>query len=768
MSLIASIWFLVVTLAAGILTGSLLLAYPRRPNPSAFIRFALFTGFVLAAGLLMRPHEDTFTGLDTSCYRLMTAAFSSGRGFHDVDHLLLEMPPEQRRGVLLEFQHWGRDTRDRSFEIPSLATGETRPYFYPSLPLAATGLETVTGIGGDYFVPLLGLLLAVTALYVGAAAGGAYGIAAAGALLIGTPLPAYLLRGYYAEAAGAALVSLVLLSWTPSVRRPTARVLGPFILGLAVCFHPVMIALSLPALIMIMLAPGLSRRHTLLTLTGFIAGLLPLPVMTLLVCQPYGDIFHLQTLLFNLKTNSVHHLLALVICVFTPALGIILFGPERLKHKVHSGLSILMADRRAYAALLLLSCLPLCLPVSFWPGKPLVTRGASEFLDGVRWSYGLVLTAGIAATFSRGAPLVSRALLLLALLLSPLFFYLKGFEQMGLWSQRRLIPLILLLAAALIPALAASLRKLAERRAMLAGLLLAVVAAAALVNPLRWPAPYLVRHEQGARQWVATLSAKFGQQLTFFDYHPFSVPFSLMRQARVAGLSEYGYAALPGLISWLSGRALQEPVIIATAYINPGLEDGLVLRSLAHESLLTRTVRSKTSLPAELAERSFDIDLLAATPITNPSRLQVHKILDDGPLALRGPWGRQSRIESGGKLLPARWSREGSALIGPLPPPGGSVAISVAAAASRDDHGSGQVLVLHPPWEGDGLRLAVSNSLTLASGVLTRPATATGKPAGTGIYHFHAEFPYDPAQAGIRGYENDLGARIHSITITTL
>ena len=767
MSLIASIWFLVVILATGILAGSLLAGW-RRLNPSASIRFALCTGFLLAGWLLLRPHEDTFTGLDTSCYRLMASAFSSGRGFHDTDRTLLEIPREHRRGVLLEFAHWGRDTRDRSFEIPSLATGQTRPYFYPSLPLAATGLETVTGISGDYFVPLLGLLLAVAALYVGAVAGGAYGVAAAGALLIGTPLPAYLLRGYYAEAAGAALVSLVLLAWTPSVRRPTVRVPGPFILGLAVCFHPVMIALSLPAFIMIVLDPGLSRRGSLFSLAGFLAGLLPLPIMTLWVCQPYGDITHLHTLLFNLKTNPVHHLLALVMCVFAPALGLLLLGSERLKHNLHSGLTSLLADRRTYGALLLLACLPLCVPASLWSGKLLVTRGAVEFLDGVRWSYGVVLAAGIAATFSRGAPLLSRALLLLALLLSPLFFYLKGFEQMGLWSQRRLIPLILLLAVALIPALAASLRKLADRRIILAGLLLALVAAAALVNPLRWPAPYLVRHEQGARQWVATLSAKLGPRLTFFDYHPFSVPFSLTRQARVAGLSEYGYPALPGLMSWLSGRASQEPVIIATAYMNPGMEDGLVLSALSHESLLTRTVRTKTSLPAEMAERSFSIDLLEAIPITHQPRLEVHKILDDGPLALRGPWGRQSRIESGGKLLAARWSREGSGLIGPLPPPGGSITVTVAAAASRDDHVAGQVLVLQPPWEGGGLRLAFSNALTLVSGVLTRPANASGNPARTGVYHLHAESPYDPAKAGIRGYEHDLGARIHSITITPL
>ncbi|MEI8352671.1 MAG: hypothetical protein WCG36_10235, partial [bacterium] len=104
----------------------------------------------------------------------------------------------------------------------------------------------------------------------------------------------------------------------------------------------------------------------------------------------------------------------------------------------------------------------------------------------------------------------------------------------------------------------------------------------------------------------------------------------------------------------------------------------------------------------------------------------------------------------------------------PLPPPGGSVTVTLTAAASRDDDIAGQVLVLQPPWKGDGLRLAVSNAFTVVSGVLTRPASAAGSSVRTGIYRLHADHPYDPAKAGIRGYEHDLGARIHSITITPL
>ena len=766
-SVVSSIWFLAVVLSTGILVGSILAGlWPSLPSARSCGRVGVFLAVAASALLLLRPHEDTFTGLDTSCYRLMGRAFVEGRGFHDVDTTLLSMPPDQRRAVLLEYQLWGRDTRDRSFEIPALATCVTQPYFYPFLPLAAAGLEIVTrGISGDFFVPVMGLLLFTVILFAGAAAGRKIGWIAAAALLIGSPLPAYFFRGYHAEAVGAALACLVLTGLSCSIRRPSFRLLAPVVLGLAVCFHPVSIALSLPALVMILADPTRSRRGVILSLAGFALGLLPLLAATLWVCQPYGDIANIKVILHNLSVNAVHRLLAIFAGGFAIAIGVVGFSSTAFKERIRMTVSALLKNRFSYLLLLLMAATPLLIPVSLWPGKGLAVQGIREFHDAVRWGYGLLLAVGVISTFLRDTPLFPRAMLFLTVLLSPLFFYLKGFEQMGLWSQRRLLPLALLLIVALTPALSALCNRFSRLR-WIAVSVTAILAGAALSNPIRWPAPWLVRHEQGTQAWVARVSKKIGTPLTVFDYHPYAVPFSLMNPSRVIGLSAYGAPALPGLMSWLATRSSHEPVHIVTAYSNPGVEDGMVLTELSHEVMTTRRVVSKTSLPAESRLRTFDMTLMEARPATGDPAFALHKILDDGLLALRGPWGRGSPIQAGEALLPARWSREGSGIIGPLPRPGQSITIALTAAASRDDGEWGQTLRIQPPWDGSSLSLPVSNDLTRVAGALTRPDVPQPDSARTGIYRIYSKKPYNPNLVGIRGYESDLGARIHSITIT--
>jgi hypothetical protein len=116
-------------------------------------------------------------------------------------------------------------------------------------------------------------------------------------------------------------------------------------------------------------------------------------------------------------------------------------------------------------------------------------------------------------------------------------------------------------------------------------------------------------------------------------------------------------------------------------------------------------------------------------------------------------------------MLPARWSREGSGVIGPVPLPGQTVRIVIEAAASRDDGVDGQALRIIPPWGGEGLALSVSNDYCSVSGLLLRPLDKKDTGLRTGIYRVSADKPYDPAKAGIKGYDADLGARIHRISI---
>ena len=193
------------------------------------------------AALLLRPHEDTFTALDHSGYRLMAAAFRAGRPFHDTDHLLLETPPVLRNAFMLLPTMGERNTRDRSFLIRSLWDARTEPFFYPILPLCAAGLDVLAPVvqGLDIFVPLLGLVFFAAFAGVGAARGGAAGVVAAAALALGSPLPAWIFRGFYAEAAGGALLALSSLAFCS--RDPRAAVPGAFAASLSACFHPALL-----------------------------------------------------------------------------------------------------------------------------------------------------------------------------------------------------------------------------------------------------------------------------------------------------------------------------------------------------------------------------------------------------------------------------------------------------------------------------------------------------------------------------------------------
>ena len=771
MTILSISWFCLIAVAALLLTGTILFPlWPRIRQTPVWTRILLLVAVSGSAILLLRPHEDTFTGLDTSCYRLMARSFAAGRGFQDVDSTLLSLPPAQRRAVLLEYKHWGRDTRDRSFQLTSLQTCTTQPYFYPFLPLAAAGLETaIRWISGDLFVPFMGLLFFVVILFTGTALGRHTGLAAAAALLIGSPLPAYLLRGFYAEAVGAVLALLVLLGRSLPDRTRAFRIIAPFALGLAVCFHPVIAALSLPALALLLFDPALKKRGIILSLVGFFLGALPLLLMTLWVCQPYGDITSWAGFFHTLSVAVVHQLLGVFVAAFGITIAIVLLGTTRLKERLAAGIFSIISNPARFLLLVLLALIPFAISTSVWSGKLLIRTGFHEYQDGVRLGYGLLLAIGILSAFFRSTPPISRAILILTILLSPLFFYLKGFELMGLWSQRRLLPFTLLVIVALTPALAAFCGEWARRRGPLAATGLAVVLlGTAAINPIRWPAPYLACHEAGATRWVTSVSGKLGMSLAFFDYYPYGVPFSLIPGGRAIGLSEYGLAALPNLIHWLSTKAAREEVLFVTAYNNPGLEEGLILTERSHETLSMNRVVSKTALPAETRERVIDMRILEARPITGTAPLAVHKILDDGPLAVRGAWGRGSPIRFRNEMLPARWSREGSQIVGPMPKPSQSIRIALAAAASRDDGVEGQTLLIHPPWGAPPLALAVSNDLTRAEGFLSRPADDTRALAPTGLYTIRAGKPYDPAKAGIRGYERDLGARIHSISIEVL
>jgi hypothetical protein len=103
-------------------------------------------------------------------------------------------------------------------------------------------------------------------------------------------------------------------------------------------------------------------------------------------------------------------------------------------------------------------------------------------------------------------------------------------------------------------------------------------------------------------------------------------------------------------------------------------------------------------------------------------------------------------------------------LLGPVPDVGMSVRVIVEGGACREDGRQDQVLRVHPPWGGESAELVLSNSWTRAEGILTRE-NDTPSQATTGAYRLTSAYPYDPAAAGIRGFDSDLGALIHRIRI---
>ena len=291
---------------------------------------------------------------------------------------------------------------------------------------------------------------------------------------------------------------------------------------------------------------------------------------------------------------------------------------------------------------------------------------------------------------------------------------------------------------------------------------------------MRWPAPYRVRYEAGAEAWLARMEKRIGGRLAVFDHYPYSVPLAALGRSRVLGLSEFSFGALQHLSEWIADRAVREEVLWVTAFDNPGIENGVVLEFMDRETILLTRARAKYALPAVRETRTVDVNVLRARPVGADEFPVMDKVFVRRQkemkgvlgLGLRPPWGRDAAIEmTDGSRLAATWSRDGSGILGPAPRPGGAVRITVEAAANRSDGEDRQILEFVPPWNGDGLKLYVSNGYTKVSGILVRPQSQADDGKRIGLYTIGAGIPYSPREAGLRGFADDLGALIHRIRI---
>ncbi len=255
-SMTGEMWFwsglsaLLVLTPGALLFARTVAAASRRGRWSAADRVAGAVCGALLAVLFLRPHQHAFEALDPAAFRRMADAFARGRGFHDRDEALSELPAELRRWTLMHtagFAAGERVTRDRAFQLDDLENPTTRPYFYPLLPLNLAFFRAARpGAAMDYFIPAFSLLFWTALLAHAGGRGGWRGILLAFALAVGSPLPAWLARGAHLEAMSATLLGLAALDWLAREPEESPSGAACFATGLAVSYHPIMILIALP------------------------------------------------------------------------------------------------------------------------------------------------------------------------------------------------------------------------------------------------------------------------------------------------------------------------------------------------------------------------------------------------------------------------------------------------------------------------------------------------------------------------------------------
>ena len=704
-----------------------------------------------AGFLFFCPHADRFTGLDDMTYRQMAQAFAEGRGFHDPDAVMAEVPSALRRDFWLCDDSLVRPTRDRAFQLKGPEWVATTPYFMPVLPLAAAGLEPA--LSPERFVPLVGALWLALVLAAGFSAGGGWGTLAATALIAGTAWPAWFFRGFYAEAVGAALIAgVVAVASVRPLRGGWAAGAG-FALGLAVGYHPTLAVLSAPVALGLML----ERREfatAVGVVTGGLAGAFPFWALTRWVCQPYGDWTRWATLKKMVFSVPEHRALALalggmaILFVLAMCAG---FSPA-----VRAW--IRKRDRAATPwGWLALGALPL-LVIVLLPGAAgaALRSGASSTWSGIRWPYGLLALAA-AGTVLRKRPIRERFWLVALCWAALLFLFVKGVEiPVGLWSQRRFLPVVLVGIALLAAPASAALAGTSGTKGKTAVALLALLAGG--INAVRWPAAYVAVNERGATEWVEAVAQNMGtNRWVVFDYYAHGVPYAAGLKHRVLGLGEFSGARWPDVAEWISSLAPTEEVWVATSWSPTALEDGWRLEPVFSATGRFPVVKTKAFFPAVPGERIVQNAFARAIPLAPGETAAQDKVLDGSPIGLRGPWGP---IRNG-----MTWTRQGSGILGPVPEKGGRAQIQIDGSWTPPDaNWTAQILWVTPPWGGAELRLEMPAGAAVAQGEFARPEN-DGNRKRTGLYAFRAERPYDPGSFGLRGYFPDLGVQVRRIII---
>ncbi len=708
-----------------------------------------------AGGLFFFPHDNSFTGLDDMAYRQLSHAFLDGRGFHDPDTVLAKVPARLKEDFLFYRGPWGRPTRDRLFQLSGWHSVGTKPFFMPVLSLAAAGLEPA--LTPERFVPLVGVLGLALVLSSAFCAGGGWGLVAAGALVLGTAWPAWFLRGFYAEGAGAALVAGVMAAAAVRPLRGGGAARAGFALGLAVSYHPTLAVLSLPVALGLMLERRDGKSVAGLV-AGGLAGVFPFWVLTRWVCQPYGDWTRgavLRNLIFSGPEHRAIALTLVVLAVVSVAALCAGFRPT-VRAWVRQ-----MDERISPWGWLLICALPLIL-IAVLPGETggQLREAATSVWSGIRWPQGVLLLAAMGWVWTKQRPLRERYWLVTVCWAAVFFLYIQGVETpVGLWSLRRFLPVSLVAIALLASPLSAGLAETAARGRQIGGVALALLAAiSGLWNVSHWPAATFTVNERGATEWTQMISERIGpRRWVVFDYYPHSVPYAADLKYKVLGVGEGSRGQWPEVARWLLGISRRKEVWVATSWSPCTLEDGASLEPVFAATGRFPVVKTKYFYPAERGEREVRNTFMRLVPLAKGTMAHQDKPMDGSPIGLRGPWGEVRRG--------ATWSRQGSGIIGPVPPQGGSVVFEAECEwTPPDPDWTQQILQVTTPWGGEPLRLEVQAGGHVVSGVLPR-LEDDGELGQTGVYSLSVERPYNPSKKGLRGYSPDLGVLIRRIII---
>jgi hypothetical protein len=369
----------------------------------------------------------------------------------------------------------------------------------------------------------------------------------------------------------------------------------------------------------------------------------------------------------------------------------------------------------------------------------------------------LPLTAAVAVAvtgivFVRDA-LRAKAIMCCVLLSLPVFLYLVGKENMGMWCQRRLIALWMLLSAALLAGFPEALRAVRQRlspsRRFIFGVAVgALLLVAACANPIRWRAPYRVAFDYGADAWVSAMGTMIGSRLAVFDWYHYSVPMAaagyrvlgiseaVTRRKDLCGDSEFRQEGFDRVLAWVAAKAEAEEVLWVSAFDPPAFDSWFTLDPVGTVDMQIDRLASRYALPAlretvQVRARVYRVVPWSAV-ISAPKC--VHHRFDGGLLGKRGPWGRKdyryfpdahvlrenywidepyfssmvNDIFRNGVTLGGCVANSGCAVIGPVPHEGEAIEVQIKGMAM----GGPVICTVIPPWPAhDHLAMSFQTNL---------------------------------------------------------